>query len=173
MAAKYRLKLGDREAQVEIEEHGDGVRACVDGVWHEACIDQIGNSAQYSFIFDGRSLQLFAEETPHGYHVVVEGHPYDVTANLRTLRPRVTAHAEIPVVQSAEGEWVLASPMAGIVQKVLVALNDLVEPGDVLMIIEAMKMQNELRARHGGQVKAIYASEGQQVEQGTPLLVLL
>jgi biotin carboxyl carrier protein len=63
--------------------------------------------------------------------------------------------------------------MAGVVEKVLVALNDLVQPGDVLMIIEAMKMQNELRARHGGQVKAIYVSEGQQVEQGTPLLVLL
>jgi len=48
-----------------------------------------------------------------------------------------------------------------------------IEEGDVLLIIEGMKMQNELRARHGGQVKAVYVSVGQQVEQGTPLLVLL
>jgi biotin carboxyl carrier protein len=173
MAAKYRLKLGDQETQVEIEEHAGGVRARINGVWHEASIDHIGNSAQYAFIFNGRPLQLFAEERPHGYLVVIEGRSYDVTANLRMSRQRVPAQAEIPLVQSAEGEWVLASPMAGVVQKVLVSLNDLVQPGDVLMIIEAMKMQNELRARHGGQVKAIYASEGQQVEQGTPLLVLL
>jgi len=43
----------------------------------------------------------------------------------------------------------------------------------VVLVIEAMKMQNELRARRGGTVKAVYVSKGQRVEQGTPLLVLL
>jgi oxaloacetate decarboxylase alpha subunit len=73
----------------------------------------------------------------------------------------------------ADGEWVLASPMAGVVQKIVVSPNDVIEEGDVLLIIEGMKMQNELRARHGGQVKAVFVSVGQQVEQGSPLLVLL
>jgi biotin carboxyl carrier protein len=41
------------------------------------------------------------------------------------------------------------------------------------MVIEAMKMQNELHARRGGQVKAVYVTVGQRVEQGTPLLVLV
>jgi pyruvate carboxylase subunit B len=43
----------------------------------------------------------------------------------------------------------------------------------VLAVVEAMKMQNELHARRAGTVKAIYASVGQRVDQGTPLLVLL
>ena len=63
--------------------------------------------------------------------------------------------------------------MAGVMQKVLVAPNDHIEAGDVLMVIEAMKMQNELHAHRGGQVKAVYVTAGQQVEPGTPLLVLL
>ncbi|HWQ28182.1 MAG TPA: biotin/lipoyl-containing protein [Dehalococcoidia bacterium] len=42
-----------------------------------------------------------------------------------------------------------------------------------MLVVEAMKMQNELRARRGGQVKAIYVTEGQRVDQGTPLLVVV
>jgi len=68
---------------------------------------------------------------------------------------------------------VLTSPMAGVVQQILVKPDDEVEAGAVVMVIEAMKMQNELHARRGGQVKAVYVTVGQRVEQGTPLLVLV
>jgi oxaloacetate decarboxylase alpha subunit len=63
--------------------------------------------------------------------------------------------------------------MAGVVQEIVVSPNDVIEEGDVLLIIEGMKMQNELRARRDGRVKAVYVSVGQQVEQGSPLLALL
>jgi biotin carboxyl carrier protein len=168
---KYRLKLGEQDAQAEVEETADGARVGIDGAWHEVSIEQIGNSAQYSLILDSRSYCLFAEQTPHGYHLVVNGRSYGVTTQRTSARG--AAHGDIPITPTAEGEWVLSSPMAGVVQKILVSLNDVVEAGNVLMVIEGMKMQNELRARHGGQVKAIYVSVGQQVEKGTPLLVLL
>ena len=71
------------------------------------------------------------------------------------------------------GEWVLTSPMAGVVREVLVEPGDEVEAKQVIVVIEAMKMQNDLHARRAGTVKAVYASEGQQVEQGTKLVVLL
>jgi biotin carboxyl carrier protein len=54
-----------------------------------------------------------------------------------------------------------------------VSPGDEVQAGAVVVVIEAMKMQNELRARHAGTVKAVYVSVGQRVEQGAPLLVLL
>jgi biotin carboxyl carrier protein len=63
--------------------------------------------------------------------------------------------------------------MAGVVQDVPVSPGDEVKAGAVVVVIEAMKMQNELRARHDGSVKAVYVSVGQRVEQGSPLLVLL
>jgi biotin carboxyl carrier protein len=71
------------------------------------------------------------------------------------------------------GEWVLKSPMAGVVQDIRVKADDEVEQGQVLIIVEAMKMQNELHARRAGTVKAVYVSVGQRVEQGTPLIVLV
>lgn len=171
MGKKYRLKLGERDVQVEVEETAEGARAGIDGSWHEVSIERIGDSAQYSLILDGKPFQLFAEETPHGYYLVVNGRGYNIVSQRSSLRG--PAYRETPAAQTAEGEWVLSSPMAGVVQKIFVSLNDTVEAGDVLMIIEGMKMQNELRARHGGQVKAIYVSAGQQVDRGTPLLVLL
>jgi pyruvate carboxylase subunit B len=72
-----------------------------------------------------------------------------------------------------EGEWVLKSPMAGVVQSILVEADDEVSEGQVVIIVEAMKMQNELHARRAGTVKAVYVSVGQRVDQGTPLLVVL
>ncbi len=173
MAAKYRLRLGEREVEVEVEEGADGLRAKIDDAWHEVSVDQIGGSAQYSLILDGTPFQLFAEQTPHGYQIVVGGRAYTVATGRAAAGERAAGGAGVPATETADGEWVMASPMVGVVQKILVAPDDMVEAGDVLMIIEAMKMQNELRARHGGQVKAIYVTVGQQVEQGTPLLVLL
>jgi glutaconyl-CoA decarboxylase len=154
-----------------VEDTADGARVGIDGAWHEVSIEQIGDSAQYSLILDGRPYRLFAEQTPHGYHLVVNGRSYSVITQRTAARG--AAPSDIPIAPTADGEWVLSSPMAGVVQKIFVSLNDNVEAGDVLMIIEGMKMQNELRARHGGQVKAIYVSAGQQVDKGTPLLVLL
>ena len=72
-----------------------------------------------------------------------------------------------------DGEWVLTSPMAGVVQDVMVEPGDEVEKGQVLMVIEAMKMQNDLHARRAGTVKAVYAAIGERVDQGTKLLVVL
>ncbi|MGD0765865.1 MAG: biotin/lipoyl-containing protein [Dehalococcoidia bacterium] len=171
MAAKYRLKLGEEQVDVEIEDGPEGPRARIGRVWHKVSFERIGDSAQYSLIIDGSPVRLFAEETPHGYQILIGGRSYSVatgTAATRAPAETVTAAAEAP-----GEEWVVLSLMAGVVQKVLVAPDDFVEPGDILMIIEAMKMQNELRARRAGQVKAVYVTAGQQVEQGTPLLVLL
>jgi acetyl-CoA/propionyl-CoA carboxylase biotin carboxyl carrier protein len=63
--------------------------------------------------------------------------------------------------------------MSGSVREILVQPGDEVEANQVLAVIEAMKMQNDLHARRAGTVKAVYVSAGQRVDQGTPLLVLL
>ncbi len=92
-----------------------------------------------------------------------------------TTRPTRVSPAAVrpPEAPSLAGEWVLASPMTGVIREVHVSPGDEVKAGAVVVVIEAMKMQNELRARHDGTVKAVYVSAGQRVEQGAPLLVLL
>lgn len=173
MASKYRLKLGDREIEVEVEEEEGAFSLRLNGVSVPASLERIGESAHYSIIVDNRPYDFFAEETPHGYHIVIGSHTYTVTT--RRGRPPPTSLSGAPVPESAAlgGEWVLTSPMSGIVQEVHVAPGDEVQAGDVAVVIEAMKMQNELRARRAGTVKAVYVSVGQHVEQGTPVMVLL
>jgi biotin carboxyl carrier protein len=171
MAAKYRLKLGDDDHEIEVEPDGaGGYRVRIGDDVAKVSLTRINDSARYSLIIDNRPYDIFAEEAPTGFHVMVDGHTINV--GTQTGR-RGGAGGPESLDVDAGGEWVLKSPMAGIVQEIRVAADDEVEQGQVLCVVEAMKMQNELHARRGGTVKAVYVSVGQRVDQGTPLLVLL
>ncbi len=71
-----------------------------------------------------------------------------------------------------EGAQVVSSPMPGRVVKIEVAVGDKVEPGQGVVIVEAMKMENELNAEVAGTVKEIQCEEGQAVEDGQTLIVI-
>src|SRR6185295_8362514 len=66
----------------------------------------------------------------------------------------------------------LRSPIPGLIKAVRVALNDVVASGQTLAILEAMKMENEIRAPHAGIVERICSSPGQNVSAGTALFVI-
>jgi biotin carboxyl carrier protein len=172
MAQTYRLTLGDAEHELEVEESGDEFRVRLGDKWHPVELERVGETARYSLLIDHRPYDVFAEEGAHGYHIVIGSRLFAVTTPgpARGRGPGGPAEREVP---TEAGEWVLTSPMTGIVQEVLVQPGDEVEAGQVVMVIEAMKMQNDLHARRAGTVKAVYASAGQRVEQGAPLLVLL
>ena len=170
MATKYRLKVRDADQEIEVEpdEHGNFV-VTVDGRSVSVSLAQIDDSARYSLIVDNKPYDIFAEETPVGFHVRVGGHT--IIVGTQTGRRGKGGPESIDV--DAGGEWVLKSPMAGVVREINVQADDEVAEGQVVVVVEAMKMQNELHARRGGTVKAVYVSVGQRVDQGTPLLVLL
>ncbi len=171
MASKYRLRLGDRDYEVEVEEEAGAYRLRLDDRWYPVSLQRIGESARYSLILDNHPYDVFAEESPHGFQIVLGSRTISVTSQ----RGRGPGPGGGPASLDApsDGEWVLTSPMAAVVQQIMVKPDDEVPAGAVLMVVEAMKMQNELRARRGGQVKAVYVTVGQRVEQGTPLLVLV
>jgi len=171
MAAKYRLRLGNDQHEVEVEpDHAGGYRVKLAGRTASVSLARIDDSARYSLIVDGKTYDVFAEEGATGYHVVVGGRT--IAVDTQTGRRGGKGGPESLDVD-AGGEWVLKSPMAGVVREIAVRADDEVSEGQVLCIVEAMKMQNELHARRGGTVKAVYVSVGQRVDQGTPLLVLL
>jgi acetyl-CoA/propionyl-CoA carboxylase biotin carboxyl carrier protein len=171
MAAKYRLKLGTEDHEIEVEPDGaGGFRVKLGEDVAQVNLRRIDDTARYSLIVDHKPYDVFAEEGPTGFHIVVGGRA--IAVGTQTGR-RGGAGGPEAVDIDAGGEWVLKSPMAGVVQEIRVAADDEVEQGQVLCVVEAMKMQNELHARRGGTVKAVYVSVGQRVDQGTPLLVLL
>lgn len=85
--------------------------------------------------------------------------------------PAPAAPAPAPAAPVAEGETVDA-PMPGKVWKVLKSEGDTVADGDVVMILEAMKMENEITASVGGTIKQIAVAEGQAVNPGDVLFVV-
>lgn len=169
MAAKYRLRLGDEQHEVEVEpDHAGGFRVTLGDATSAVSLERINDSARYSLIVDGKTYDVFAEEGATGYHVIIGGR----TIAVDTQTGRRARSGESQDFTDG-GEWVLKSPMAGIVREIRVAADDEVTEGQVLITVEAMKMQNELHARRAGQVKAVYVSIGQRVDQGTPLIVLV
>ncbi|MDP3767853.1 MAG: biotin/lipoyl-containing protein [Dehalococcoidia bacterium] len=170
--ATYQLTLNEEEHELEVEERDDGFHVRLGDTWHPVELERVGDAARYSLLVDRRPYDVFAEESPHGFHIVIGSRLFAVTTPGLVRGRRAGGPAGV-AAPTESGEWVLASPMAGVIQEVLVQPGDEVEAGQAVIVIEAMKMQNELRARRAGTVKAVYVSVGQRVEQGTPLLVLL
>jgi biotin carboxyl carrier protein len=172
MAPSYRLTLEDRAHELEVEEHDGHFRVRLGRRWHTVELQRVGQTARYSLLVGRKPYDIFAEEGPHSFHIVIGSRHFAITTP-EPARGRRAAGPEAIEAGTDAGEWVLTSPMAGVVQEVPVQPGDEVEAGQVVMVVEAMKMQNDLHARRAGTVKAVYVSVGQRVEQGAPLLVVL
>jgi biotin carboxyl carrier protein len=155
-----------------VEEHDGQFRVRLGDDWYPIELERVGETARYSVLLDRRPYNVFAEESPHGYHIVIGSRMFAITTPGSARGRRAGGPADMETTTDT-GEWVLTSPMAGVIQEVRVQPGDEVEAGQVMMVIEAMKMQNDLHARRAGTVKAVYVSAGQRVAQGAPLLVLL
>lgn len=112
------------------------------------------------------------------YSVKVDGQVYDVEVGpqgqLTSVSPASTASAPAapaPVADAGNAEDIPA-PLAGTIFKVNVASGEEVAEGDVLLILEAMKMETEVRAARSGLVQSVHVKEGDAVSVGSPLLSL-
>jgi acetyl-CoA/propionyl-CoA carboxylase biotin carboxyl carrier protein len=88
------------------------------------------------------------------------------TSGRRASRPRAAASA------AAGGDGTISAPMQGTIVKVLVATGDMVEPGQALLVLEAMKMENHINAEQGGTVKEVRVAAGDTVGTGDVLIVI-
>ena len=107
--------------------------------------------------------------TRGAYTLWVDGFRFDGEA----LDERTRAIRDITAVSGkASGPAPVVAPMPGLIVRVNVAEGDSVQPGQGVVVMEAMKMENELRASAAGTVKAIHVSPGKAVEKGTVLVEL-
>ena len=109
------------------------------------------------------------------YKVTVNGTAYEIELEEIDATQAKTEPAKepeaAPVKLSADGETVV-SPMPGNILSVNVSVGATVKKGDVLMILEAMKMENEIMAPCDGTVKSVNVTKGTSVETGTVLCVI-
>jgi pyruvate carboxylase subunit B len=103
------------------------------------------------------------------YTLWVDGFRFDGEA----LDERTRAIRDITAVSGkASGPAPVVAPMPGLIVRVNVAEGDTVQPGQGVVVMEAMKMENELRTSAAGTVKAVHVSPGKAVEKGTVLVEL-
>lgn len=161
-------KLGEQTYTVEIDEIGKGLyRVSVDG--NEFLVDgKKTGRTNYSLIVDNRSFEIEVDNAEDEYRVLVDGRNYHV--NLVDER-RVRVGGTQSDLQ-LQGRQRVSVPMPGKVIEVLVSEGDSVEKGQGLVIVEAMKMENEVRSPITGEVKEIKVKPGDTVEGGAVLIVI-
>jgi oxaloacetate decarboxylase alpha subunit len=113
---------------------------------------------------------------PEAYHIVVNGTGYDVTVSeggaITSATPAAAPAAATPAPAPAAGGHTVAAPLAGNIFKINVKEGQSVASGDVVMIMEAMKMETEVRSTSAGTVASIQVKEGDAVQTGDALLTL-
>ena len=161
-------KLGEQTYTVEIEEVDKSVyRVSVDG--NEFLVDgKKTGRTNYSLIVDNRSFEIEVDNSEDQYRVLVDGRNYHV--HLVDERRMRVGGAQSGL--QLQGRQKVAVPMPGKVIAVLVPEGDTVEKGQGLVIVEAMKMENEVRSPVPGQVKEIRVKPGDAVEAGAVLAIV-
>jgi biotin carboxyl carrier protein len=161
---KYFVTLNGHTREVTV----DGARVLLDGVEHEASLSAIGETPLRQLSLDGGCWTFPMDSAGAGHwSFLVEGYRVEVeVVDQRTEHIRSLA---APSPESA-GPGVLKAPMPGLVVRVLVEPGQQVAPGTSLVVLEAMKMENELRASAAGIVERVMVSEGQAVEKAEVLL---
>ncbi len=158
---------GDRVA-VGLRETGEGqYEVTIDG--RSIHVDAVKSGRTiYSIIEDGKQFEAMVDEHgEHGFDVLVGGRLYHLEAiDESTLLLAGSAQSV------ATGRQVVAAEMPGRVMRVQCAVGDAVHEGDGVVIVEAMKMENEIPSPIDGTVKEIAVSTGDTVEAGATLFVV-
>jgi biotin carboxyl carrier protein len=163
---KYFVTIDGREQTVEVVVRPTGeLLVSVDGHPVESDVVALDDGG-LSVRIDGRILDLTVEGEPPEMGVVASGHRAYV--RVESERLRAAAAAKRGGVSGAEKS--IMAPMPGRVAKVLVAVGDEVAAGQGVIVVEAMKMENELRAKGPGRVAEIHVKAGEAIEAGARLI---
>jgi len=149
----------------------DGSRVLVDGEAVEAHLAAVSGTPLHHLLLGGQSWTVAAQplERAGRWVLGVVGERVEVdVADERTRQIQaLTATPSTP-----GGATTIQAPMPGLVVRVEVEVGQRVEPGAGLVVVEAMKMANELRAPRAGVVQTLHVAAGQAVEKGAPLVTL-
>ena len=165
------LEINGRLRRVEVSGSGDRLTVTVDGQAFLVDARQVVQDSVSLMIDDANGVRRSIDTTVTarrggGYAVALDGHT--ITATPVSPFGRRGGDAGT----ASGGPQQVTAPMPGKVVRVLVAPGDTVVPKQGLVVVEAMKMENELKASRAGVVKAVRAVEGQSVEAGALLVTV-
>jgi biotin carboxyl carrier protein len=170
----FQFEIADRRRTIDVQRQAQGYRVVVDGRTRLVDAIRVGAQAWSLIVRDtegGDVTSVEATVAPQNGNgavdVYIDGHCITVAQ-----RSGLGRRARAAVGSEGAGPQRVTAPMPGKVVRVLVAAGDEVQPRQALVVVEAMKMENELRAARAGRVKDVLVQEGQSVEAGTALVVV-
>jgi biotin carboxyl carrier protein len=153
-------------AEFEIIENGDVLTISNSKKTHNIDLKPLGKNL-YSLLIDNHSYTIEATKSKGEVRIVFDQHEY--TVPVMNSRERIESEI-LGSSASADEKGEIRSPMPGLILKIEVEKGDAVQSGQPLLIMEAMKMENEIRAQFNGEVKEILIKENQKVEKGDLLI---
>jgi biotin carboxyl carrier protein len=163
---KFLLNLDGKTEQIELVDPAPECRFRIgDGPLTQASVET-PEPGVYSILLDGRSYDAYVEEAAGTTIVVIDGFRFEIRVeDPRRWKPK------------REGAWsddvvTVTAPMPGKVVRVLAAPGDQLDPGQGIVVVEAMKMQNELKAPRAGRVLSLAVKVGDAVSAGELLATI-
>ena len=164
---RYFAKVTGREHEVELVERLGELVITVDGERLDLDYEEVDRLGQVLALTRGLSFGASIEDDGARVGVTIAGHVYDV--EIEDERERAAHAAERA---AGGGGGLVKAVMPGVVVQVLVSEGEEVEAGQPLLVLEAMKMQNEIPAPAPGVVQAVHAVQGKAVAAGEKLISL-
>jgi biotin carboxyl carrier protein len=161
---KYITTVEDKQYTIEII---DDKHVSVDGKVYTIDFESVSGQPVFSLIVENKSHEAYVQPGDEAWQVLLRGRLYPVQVeDEREKRLRSAAGGGV----AETGEFHLKAPMPGLVVTIPVSEGQDVKKGQVLLILESMKMQNELKAPRDGKVTRVRVKPGESVEQKQPLL---
>jgi biotin carboxyl carrier protein len=161
---KFEVAINNTRRIVQLERDAERWRISLDGEVVDADAVEIAPNI-FSILLNGKSYEIRVTPTTSGTLTLQTGR-HEFTAEVADPRARRgRRHGAL----EAEGRQQILAPMPGKIVRVLVQAGEKVEAGQGLLVVEAMKMQNEIRSPKSGTVERLLVKEGQPVNAGEAL----
>jgi biotin carboxyl carrier protein len=164
---KYITTIGEKEFEVEvIDEH--------QVMFHNQIVQidfhPVSDQPVYSLLIDGKSYEAYVFPMENSWQVLLHGRQYAAEVeDERERRLRAASSDRFP----GGKEFHLKAPMPGLVVALAVVEGQKVQKGDLLVILESMKMQNELKSPRDGIISRVRIVSGESVEQHQTILSVI
>jgi biotin carboxyl carrier protein len=161
---KFEVLINNSRRIVELERDANKWRVSLDGEPADADVAEIAPNI-FSVLLDGKSYEVRVTSNRSGTLTLQTGR-HEFAAEV--LDPRAWRGRRHGALE-AEGRQQILAPMPGKIVRVLVQAGEKVQAGQGLLVVEAMKMQNEIRSPKSGSVERLLVKEGQPVNAGETL----
>jgi biotin carboxyl carrier protein len=162
---KYVTRVEDKTFAIEVQDD----EIVVDGQAHAVDLRRIEPLSLYSLLIDNLSHEIYIEKQDGRYGAMMQGQLYDIDVQEEHLCEQ---KVDCPVLPTANDKTQVAAPMPSLVLEVPAIAGRSTRSGDVLVVLESMKMRTELRCPQDGTIREVHVAPDDHVAQGQVLVTL-